>query len=94
MNTLMETKLKLMVGTSSELVDAMLYRQIIVSLMYLMNTSPNICFSVNTLNQYLVEPRCVHLVVAKHVMKYLKGMLDFGFFYNGDQDFKLIGYID
>jgi hypothetical protein len=49
---------------------------------------------VNTLSQYLVEPRCVHLVATKYVMRYLKGTLDFGLFYNGDQDFKLIGYID
>jgi hypothetical protein len=48
MNTPMETKLKLLVDTSSELVDATLYRQIIRSLMYLTNTRPNICFVVNT----------------------------------------------
>jgi hypothetical protein len=54
MNTPMETNLKLLVGTSSELVDATLYRQIIGSLMYLMNTKPDICFVVNTLSQYLV----------------------------------------
>jgi hypothetical protein len=71
-----------------------LYRQIIGSLMYLTNTKPDICFVVNTLNQYLVEPRCVHLVAAKHVMRYLKGTLDFGLCYNGDHDFRLIGYTD
>jgi hypothetical protein len=87
MNTLMETKLKLMVNTSLELVDATLYIQIIGSLMYLMNTRPNICFVVNTLSQYLVEPGCVHLVYTKHVMRYLKGTLDFGICYNGDHDF-------
>jgi hypothetical protein len=38
MNTPMETRLKLLVDTSSELVDATLYRQIIGSLMNLMNT--------------------------------------------------------
>jgi hypothetical protein len=76
MNTPMETKLKLMVDTSSELIDAMLYRQIIGSLMYLTNTKLDICFAVNTLSQFLVEPRHVHLVVAKHVMRYLKGTLD------------------
>jgi hypothetical protein len=54
MNTPMETKLKLLVDTSSELVDATLYRQIIGSLMYLTNTKPYICFVVNTLSQYLV----------------------------------------
>jgi hypothetical protein len=68
MNTHMETKLKLMVDTSSELADATLYRQIIGSLMYLTNIRPYICFAVNTLSQYLVEPRRVHLVAAKHVM--------------------------
>jgi hypothetical protein len=37
MNTPMETKLKFLVDTSSELVDATLYRQIIGSLMYLID---------------------------------------------------------
>jgi hypothetical protein len=67
MNTPMEMKLKLLVDTSSELIDAMLYRQIIGSLMYLMNTKLYICFVVNTLSQFLVEPRHVHLVDAKYV---------------------------
>jgi hypothetical protein len=60
--------------------------------MYMTNTRPDICFDVNTLSQYLVEPRRVHLFVAKHVMRYLEGTLDFGLCYNGDCDFRLIGY--
>ena len=71
MYTPMETKLKLLVDTSSELVDATLYRQIIGSMMYLTNTMPDICFA---LSQYLVEPRRVHLDDTKHVMRYLKGV--------------------
>jgi lipopolysaccharide/colanic/teichoic acid biosynthesis glycosyltransferase len=50
MYTPMDMKLKLLVDTSLELIDAMLYRQIIGSLMYLTNTRPDICFAVNTLN--------------------------------------------
>jgi hypothetical protein len=94
MNTPMETKLKLLVDTSSEFINATLHIQIIGSLMYLMNTGPDICFVVNTFNQYLVETRRVHLIDAKHVMRYLKHTLYFGLFYNGDQDFGLIGYTD
>ena len=84
----------LLVNTLSELIDATLYRQNIGSLMYLTNTRPDICFSVNTLCQFLVEPIHVHLVVAKHVMRYLKGTLDCGLSYVEDHDFTLSGYTD
>jgi hypothetical protein len=94
MSTPMKTNMKLLVDTSSEIVDVNLYRQVIGSLMYLMNTRPDICFVVNTLSQYLMEPRRVHLVVAKHVMRYLKGTLDYGLCYTGDCDFRLYGYTD
>jgi hypothetical protein len=60
--------------------------------MYLTNTRPDICFVVNTLSQFLVEPRCVHLVAAKHVMMYLKGTIDYGLSYDGDHNFTLSGY--
>ena len=92
MNTPMETKLKLMVDTSSELIDVMMYRWIIGSLMNLTNTRLDICFAMNILSQFLVEPRRVHLVVAKHMMRYLKGTLDCGLSYDGGHDFKLSGY--
>ena len=85
----MEMKLKLLVDTSSELVDATLYKQIIGSVMYLKNIKPDICFS---LSQYLVEPKRVHIVAAKHMMRYLKGTLDFGLYYTRDHDFILYGY--
>ena len=74
--------------------DATHYRQIIGSLMYLTNTRPDICFAVNTLSQYLVQPRRVHLVAAKHVMRYLKGTIDFGLYYDGSHEYRLYGYID
>ena len=71
MATPMDSNLKLLVDDSSELVDVTQYRNIIGSLMYLTNTRPDICFAVNTLSQYLVQPRWVHLIAAKHVMRYL-----------------------
>ena len=62
--------------------------------MYLTNTRPDICFVVNTLSQYLVQPRWVHLVAAKHVMRYLKGTIDFGLYCDGSHEYRLYGYID
>ena len=46
--TPMALNLKILCDVSSELVDAMMYHQMIGSLMYLMNMGPNICFAVNT----------------------------------------------
>ena len=42
MNTPMETRFKLLVDTSSKLIDATLYRQIIGSLMYLTNQTKHL----------------------------------------------------
>jgi hypothetical protein len=78
MSTPMTTNLKLFGDTTSGTIDATIYRQMIGSLMYLTNTQSDICFGVNTLSQYMVDPRQVHLVAAKHVLKYLKGTIDHG----------------
>ena len=51
MATPMASNLKLLSDVSSESIDATMYRQLIGSLMYLMNTRPDICFAVNTLRQ-------------------------------------------
>ena len=50
MATPMASNLKLLIDDSSDLVDAMMYHQMIGSLMYLRNTRPDICFAVNTLS--------------------------------------------
>jgi hypothetical protein len=50
MATPMITNLMKVIALDSELVDPMLYRQLIGSLMYLVNTRPNICFAVNNLS--------------------------------------------
>ena len=48
------------------------------SFMYLTNTRPDICFVVNTLSQFLTDPRHVHLIASKHILRYLKGTVDYG----------------
>lgn len=94
MATPMASNLKLLCDASSELVDIAMYRQMIGSLMYLMNTRPDICFAVNTLSQFLMDPRSVHLVVVKHILRYLKGTVDYGLKYDVNQKFNLQGYVD
>jgi hypothetical protein len=62
--------------------------------MYLVNTRSNICFAMNTLSQYMVEPRHVHLVATKHVLSYLHGTVGYGLKYVSDSEVKLQGYTD
>ena len=76
--THMASNLKLLSDASSESVDATMYRQMIGSLMYLTNTRPDIYFAVNTLSQFLIDSRHVHLTTAKHILRYLKGTVDYG----------------
>ena len=51
------------------------------------NMRQDIFFDVNTL-------RHVHLMVAKHAVRYLKGIVDYGLKYEANQKIKLEGYED
>ena len=42
----------------------------------------------------MVEPRSVHWVAAKHVLRYLAGTLDFDLDYRRSKGIKLVGYTD
>ena len=74
MTTPVASNLKLLSVASLESVDAKIYYQMI----YLTNTRPDISFVVNTL-------RHVHLVVAKHAVRYLKGTVAYGLKYEANQ---------
>jgi hypothetical protein len=57
----MMTNMKKLSDSASDLdlVDPTMYRQLIGSLMYLVNAKSDICFVVSTLSQYLVEAKAV-----------------------------------
>ena len=80
----MASNLKLLSDASLEAVDAMMYHQIIGSLTYLKNMRLDICFSMNTLCQILIDRRHVHLIIAKHILRYLRGTVDYGLKYDAN----------
>ena len=71
-----------------------MYRQMIGSFMYLTNTIPDICFAVNTLSQFLTDSRHVHLITARHILRYLKGTMDYGLKYVANWEINLHDYVD
>jgi hypothetical protein len=78
----------------SDPVEPSLYRQLIGSLMYLVNTRPYIFFAVNNLSQFQVEPRHEHWIATKNVLRYIRGMLNYGLRYTASSDIHLHGFID
>ena len=94
MATPMASNLNLQCDASSDMVDAMMYCQMIGSLMYLTNTRLDICFAVNTLSQFLMDLIHVHLIIANHVLRYLKGTVDYGLKYDVTNNINLPSYVD
>eukprot|EP00253_Pinus_taeda_P004860 PITA_04860 len=73
-------------------VDPTLYKQLIGPLMYLINIRPDICYAINTLNQFMVEPKRAHWAATKHVLRYIQGTLEHGLMYTQGNDIRLSGF--
>lgn len=62
--------------------------------MYLVNTRMDIFFPMNTLIKFLVEPRNDNLIETKHVLKYLRGTINYRLRYVSNDYIQLQGYTD
>jgi len=51
--------------------------KIVGSLRYLCNTRPDLAFSVGLINIYMEKPGMSHMLVAKRIMRYIKGTLNY-----------------
>eukprot|EP00253_Pinus_taeda_P029637 PITA_29637 len=81
-------------ATSTEEVDATVYQQLVGSLMYLVNTRPDICYAVNHLSQAMVKPTKIFWKAGKHVLRYLRGTSGYGLWYRQEDEVKLCGFTD
>ena len=81
-------------ATSEEVVEAIVYRKLVGSLMYLVNTRPDMCYVVNHLSQAMVRPTKMYWKVAKHVLRYLRGTTQYGLWYRWTKGVKLQGFTD
>jgi hypothetical protein len=79
-------------ASDSDLVDPTMYRQLIGSLMYLVNPRLDICFAESTLSQYLVEAKAVSLGCSKACTKIPTWYSRIWFVSGGDV--RLQGYTD
>jgi hypothetical protein len=77
-----------------EVVDATIYQQLVVSIMYLVNTRPDIFYAVNQLSQAMVKPTNLFWKTGKHVLRYLRGTSEYGLWYRYTDKVKLHGFTD
>jgi hypothetical protein len=75
-------------------VDKTHFKQMVGSLIYLTATRSDIMFVVSLISRYMENPTEFHLQMAKRVLRYLKGTLDFGIFYKKGGNNELVAFTD
>jgi hypothetical protein len=77
----MEARLKLSKQNTQPLVDGTVYRSIVGSLRYLVNTRPNLTFVVGYVSHFLEEPQEDHLAAVKKILCYVAGTCNWGLWF-------------
>ena len=88
------TAVKLGTCETSIKVDVTSYRGMIGSLLYLTASRPDIMYATCFCARFQADPRDLHLVAVKRILRYLKGTPNLGIWYPRESSFNLIGYTD
>ncbi|BBG98547.1 RmlC-like cupins superfamily protein [Prunus dulcis] len=80
--------------TGELLKDPTRYRRLVGKLIYLTITRPEITYAVNTLSQFMQEPKRQHLEAAYRLLHYPKEAPSQGLLFPAENKLKLIGYCD
>lgn len=92
--TPMVTDCKLSKNDESLKANKSLYRSMVVGLLYLIQTRPDIMHVVCMAARYQDDSKESHVTVMKRIFKYLKGTVDYGLLYPKNDDFMLCAYTD
>jgi len=81
--TPMELKFKKLCGSPAapNLENASEFHKLIIALMFLVKSHPDICFAVSMLSQHMAEPHHSHWIGAKNLLRYLQGTITHGLRY-------------
>ena len=70
------------------------YRSLVVSLLFLTATRPDLIFPAGLLSRFMSSRSNVHMGVAKRVLGYVRGTIDLGICYIKTGGVKVHGYVD
>ena len=88
------TGLKLSKEGEGKLVNSTIFRSLVGKLMYLTSTRPDIVYAVSLVSRFMEKPYSNHWEVAKRILRYVRGTIDYGIFYKANTLVDLIGYTD
>ena len=90
----MVTSLKLSKNDELAEVNQTLYRSMIGKLQYVVHSRPDIALAVGIVAIFSANPSENHLMAIKRIMRYLKGIEEYGLYYKKNDKFELRAYTD
>ncbi|KAF2288718.1 hypothetical protein GH714_011372 [Hevea brasiliensis] len=92
--TLMNMNEKLQVEDGTGKGDASHYRSLVEGLIYLTHTRLDIAFPIGVVSRFMQSPTKHHFEVAKRILRYIAGTMEYGIWYSQKSECKLFGYTD
>ena len=95
-DTPMDQNSKLLPGRPDMARDITRFRSIVGSLRYLVNTRPDIAYSVGMVSRFMESPTNEHWAAIKRIVRYIAGTSEYGCKYlnKPTENLKLLGYSD
>ncbi|XP_022849539.1 uncharacterized protein LOC111371660 [Olea europaea var. sylvestris] len=93
-STPVECRVKLSKQRDGAKINPTFFKSFVGSFKYLTCTKSNILFDVGLVSRFMEALTTSHFKVAKRILHYINGTLDFDMFYTSSQDFKLVGNCD
>jgi hypothetical protein len=95
-DTPMEARADLRKKKKDEAINPTAYRSVIGSLRYIVNTRPDLAYSVGVVSRHMEAPGREHWGAVKRILRYLKGTIGYGCKYERGAELKpvLLGYSD
>ncbi|KAL8142950.1 hypothetical protein V2J09_015982 [Rumex salicifolius] len=85
-NTPTEYNMKLSKCDPGDKVDPILFNSLVGSLMYLTCTRPDILYDVGFVSRYMETSSTTHFLVAKRILRHLKGTNELGLLYSTTEE--------
>ncbi|KAA0037683.1 putative mitochondrial protein [Cucumis melo var. makuwa] len=93
-STQMEVNKKFCTHEGKDLANPTMYYQLVGSLIYLTLTRLDISYSVRVVSHYMQKSKKPHLEAVRRILRYLRGITEYGLLYKKEQDCKLEGFCD